>query len=1062
MRGNERGNTTTMTEPFAVSGTDEGLWLSPTDISQFIRLEQCERYLRLRLHERNENPRFVREYGVAPASIPPLLTRSGAAFERQIMGATTAHYPTTDFTEEYGKEGARTEDNAAIAAIARDLSTGTIHILYQPRLNVPLAGWQIRGDVDILRLERDGDGALHALIADMKSSTRPKVEHRLQVAFYAEMLAALFAMERVACADIAIAVLYRGSADDRDEAHAAAARAYFGTDVGFLEIVPDAADYRRSIRDLVTAPTAAARRVIETPFDTLPYHLNVKCDGCLYNEVCMKRSVERDDLSLLPHLTPNDKNALLRAGVMSVSELATLKEPAGVDTPAHHSELVPAPGAEELTRALAATWPVGPRLDELIHRARRYRQRQGDPISALGYIPSKGYGSLPYCDAAQNPNLIRVYIDVQHDYLEDRVYLLGALVAASEGGKETDARRRTIVEIADGPPDSTATEQALFLRWIAAVLRAVVEVAAPDDTGAMRAPVHLIFFNRHAQQLLLEGLARHLGAIFGATPCYDFVTQLAAFDSPVASFLDEEIRELKNYPIVCQSLQSVAAILKFDWNTPEPFASLFHERLFDARGKLEPNDETSPWYTRRARFNSQIPLEYAYAAWDDLGPPRPGKRDEFAPYRGATIAHLRAFQSRRLEAIEHIARQFTGNKQTEKRPFDLPDLGTFMEKARTRADALDEFVMIERHVELGAWKAARLLSPERRVLMGQTLLARYDAASQPPDVAARNADNRQHFELAEEYKAAALRANPDVGRGELTKEQKQETKWSQATMQFRLDLVTDGIDCPIAEALALTTLRIGDSVVVFPRLTVDARLPEAERTPFTPTPKQMLYGTRATIKEINARTRTVLIEMAGPRGKSAIEGFAFSGIDQPLRDGERYTLDPDPNNWYGHFCASVIEELCAGGANTLAARLDYPDAAPAAWSPEAAAAQQRFLAGLDALHDVGALHPFEPGKRDFIGAHGNTPTLLVQGPPGTGKSYSTAFALFARLQGAIAADQPFRAFVSCKTHAATNVLLDNIVTVRAVAWPRREPAGDLRGAFRRPHSGCAALPRAAT
>jgi hypothetical protein len=31
-----------------------GLRLSPTDISQFIRLEQCERYLRLRLHSRAE------------------------------------------------------------------------------------------------------------------------------------------------------------------------------------------------------------------------------------------------------------------------------------------------------------------------------------------------------------------------------------------------------------------------------------------------------------------------------------------------------------------------------------------------------------------------------------------------------------------------------------------------------------------------------------------------------------------------------------------------------------------------------------------------------------------------------------------------------------------------------------------------------------------------------------------------------------------------------------------------------------------------------------------------
>src|SRR5690606_24072959 len=50
---------------------------------------------------------------------------------------------------------------------------------------------------------------------------------------------------------------------------------------------------------------------------------------------------------------------------------------------------------------------------------------------------------------------------------------------------------------------------------------------------------------------------------------------------------------------------------------------------------------------------------------------------------------------------------------------------------------------------------------------------------------------------------------------------------------------------------------------------------------------------------------------------------------------------------------------------------------------------------------------------------------------GTGQSYCTAFALFARLQGAIAAGRDFRAFVSCKTHAATDVLLKNIAQVQA-------------------------------
>ena len=72
-----------MTDKFSAVRPDRALHLSPTDISQFIRLEQCERYLRLRLHERGVNANFMRQYGVAPVSVTPLLTRSGAIFEQR-------------------------------------------------------------------------------------------------------------------------------------------------------------------------------------------------------------------------------------------------------------------------------------------------------------------------------------------------------------------------------------------------------------------------------------------------------------------------------------------------------------------------------------------------------------------------------------------------------------------------------------------------------------------------------------------------------------------------------------------------------------------------------------------------------------------------------------------------------------------------------------------------------------------------------------------------------------------------------------------------------------------
>jgi hypothetical protein len=157
----------------------------------------------------------------------------------------------------------------------------------------------------------------------------------------------------------------------------------------------------------------------------------------------MKRSAEMDDLSLLPHLTEQDKRALRRNGIATPGDLVALKDlrrggEVSVDgVKQERTELVAAAGKSALARSLAATWPVGQRLDELIHRARSYRRWKKDDIEALAYIPSKGYGSALLRRRAEpqprpGPSMPST------DYLLDRTYLLGALVVASEG--ERNAR----------------------------------------------------------------------------------------------------------------------------------------------------------------------------------------------------------------------------------------------------------------------------------------------------------------------------------------------------------------------------------------------------------------------------------------------------------------------------------------------------------------------------------------------------------------------------------------------------------------------------------------------
>lgn len=1022
--------------------------VSPTDISQFIRLDQCQRYLRLQLHSRGRNgEQFLEDYQVRQQEIPPILTRSGATFEADVERSVGSVFPSTHLDR---VEGDRNH-NQAVIGIIETLAPAESHVVFQPRLEARIDTWRVRGDIDLLLLTRDENGALSILIADMKSSTAAKVEHRLQVALYHEMITSILHQAAIPVATIDLAIVYRGpvagttAANTADPAEIARqredARATLGIENALMERIDDVNAYIRSARDVLTGPDSVARRVLAQDFDAIPFHLTYKCDGCRFNEFCMKRSAETDDLSLIPFLTQQDKHALMREGIATVEGLADLKEIVSRRTsPTGKDALIVKPGRERTTRALSATWPVGEHLDELIFRAHSLSGWRQKDRSAPKFIPNRGFSSLPYSGPDQNPNMIRVYIDAQHDYLHDRIYMLGALVVASENGIESAHRRRSVIHLSERPPDDNAIEEQLFTGWINETIQAIVELAAPDERGEARAPIHLVFVNRFAQKQLLEGIGRHAERIFGATALYDFITQLASFNSPIASFLLDEVQKFRNYPMICQSLQAVAAYEHFDWNSPKPFRKMFHARLFDFWGRFDQQDDGSSrpgqdgWYTNRSRFNSQIPLEYAYVAWGDVDEKALGATLE--PYAASTPDRLRAFHARRLDAMEHIARTFPGNRDTSQDTYSLPDLATFEERARTLAHALQEFVFIERHVEVAAWKHGRLPEPEQRVLNGNGLVLRYDDADQSAETRALHDELRRRIALRQCYEQAYLAEHPDEDKASLTKEQKAETSFTMEGMKVRMRIDTSQIACDLEDAIALSDFKDGARLILMPRWTVDSRLPVDKQTRFQPTFRQIQGGMRAEWNgvsiepEPDERKVSAFVNLTlRPAFGGNMGGFAFgTWFQEPLVSGETYTLDPDINNYTGYWQNKTIEAILAGGPNAMYRTLTQANQGPrSTWTDENRTAQRRFLDGLDALREAGLMHGFEESKREFIARHGDSPVLLVQGPPGTGKSFTTAYALLARLQGAMATDAPFRVFLSCKTHAATDVLLENVL-----------------------------------
>jgi hypothetical protein len=97
------------------------LRLTPTDVSQFVRLEQCERYLRFRLAER-AGQKFMEEYDVIPQRITPLLSLSGSSFEEGIEADLSKRFRTVQYAAKYSLDHNRPNNNSEVVAEARKQS----------------------------------------------------------------------------------------------------------------------------------------------------------------------------------------------------------------------------------------------------------------------------------------------------------------------------------------------------------------------------------------------------------------------------------------------------------------------------------------------------------------------------------------------------------------------------------------------------------------------------------------------------------------------------------------------------------------------------------------------------------------------------------------------------------------------------------------------------------------------------------------------------------------------------------------------------------------------------
>jgi hypothetical protein len=648
--------------------------LSATTLAQYVRLESCDRYLWYRLHPEETNNLF-REFRATEQPLTPLLTQKGAVHE-------------TGVTEELAEGGASIVDLSGqdVEAFVDQLRAGltSSSIVIQARLEGRVGTMSATGIADIIVIEPGDAGGIRVTVGDAKASRNDRPEHRIQVAFYALLVRQLAERAGITIEEMR-GCIWRVPQHDEDE----------------QPVAFDLRAYEEAV-ELLADEEGAVSRIADGSREEARFHLTYKCDGCLYNALCTREAAERESVELVSFMSQRDRLALERHGVSDVTALATLK-----DLPAkgsNASALPVATGKETLVHALNTEWPLGANLDLHVQRARATAHNWFEDIERLTWIHRSGFGSMPSREAY--PDLVQVFVDAHHDYVEDRVFLISGLVVGANDERE-------IIELAEAPPTEDA-EGELVVRWVTRVLEAVRSVA-----GASEAILHVYVYDTYDQAVLLDAVRRHLDRLAELPDFFDLLTETAALSQAMFSFLAQDVRDQKNLGILCHSLPQVARRLGFNWHLDGvEYHRVFQARIFDNRRTL-PNGR---WYESAARFNSQIPLEYAYGSWGLLPGPEDATEERLLDQFRVSREQLVGFAHARLLALRHIEAAFKWkNKFVHKEPIPLPAAGQEA-KSLSLADVLLEFLYIEHHAKIQGLLAYFAHPIERRVASGQTLL----------------------------------------------------------------------------------------------------------------------------------------------------------------------------------------------------------------------------------------------------------------------------------------------------------------------------------------------------
>lgn len=571
-------------------------------------------------------------------------------------------------------------------------------VVYQPSFSTTIGAWPVAGDADAVFIwPADTGSELHSSqptirVVDVKMTTEEQTHHQIQTVAYATAIAKL---DGVQAGEVSIqgGVITRGDT--------------------YLPTTPDVIPQfniqsRQGDLNRITQAGGILDSVSDTNPENSNYQLNSKCTNCQYNEVCYVDTVEKSGLELLG-LGRGVQDRLENNGIHDLNDLAELAENAST-THALQSKPWDVDPRESLKpdvsrqnrdtyNRLAEIPGLGERLPTLIERAQilladvnpQHRNVRGG-LNKAQFITGSGRGSLPtdaFLDGHNQDHsqykpgsLVRVYINVQHDHIREKIAGIGFHVTATASDTSGISWAQIDNTMSSDPTRSCQGELELLTEFATAVQDAIQSVAAGIDFSgyAQNEPfIHLFTFTQQEAQTLEETLSLYLtGAItddptvtdptgdtqishdeFDISPAIQQLRELLGMrggaSQQMVSAIAEDIESRIGVSTPTSGLVNIYSEFFPKFNSDERFErtdwayspadptrapegettinlqSVFRHRLFNSSLPCEstqsgiefqidggPNWGATDTHTVRVRTGAQIPLAYLWSASDRI------------------------------------------------------------------------------------------------------------------------------------------------------------------------------------------------------------------------------------------------------------------------------------------------------------------------------------------------------------------------------------------------------------------------------------------------------------